>query len=190
MTKKELIHTVRTRLEPGGSTDTTQFHPQEIENAIAKYRSQFLKTVPIGELDYYAKQYTGSVSTDGTNNREYVSLPVQIEDLPGVSKGVVAVTTSQGTDAQFYPMTERDRRLSYGLEVTSVQAGRTGYVVYYDRIEFATNMTQSTVRMMLIPTFDEYTSTENVPLGPFEREIIEMATNYLLGIPEPELKND
>jgi hypothetical protein len=190
MTKKELIYSVKNRIAPGGETDDTRFHPQEIENILAKYRSHFLKSVPKNELDYYAKQYTADVETDATNGRNYVDLPVQIEDLPGVNKGVVSVTTTQGTDAQFYPMTERDRKMGAGLEVDSVRAGRTGYVVYYDRIEFDGEITPDSVRMMLIPTFDEYSLTENVPLAPFEREILELATNYLLGIPEPELKNN
>lgn len=191
MTKNELVHTIRGRLKAGGKTDDTQFHPQLIENVIAKYRSALLKRLRENELDSYAKEYTEAVQTNGTTNRKYVDLPVQIEDLPRVAKGVVSVSTATGYDFRLYPTTEREMKLTDGLECNKVSTSKFGYIVRFDRIDFDPLFSGiTTVRMMLIPTLDEYASTDEVPLGDLEKDVIEGATNYLLGTPPPDLKNN
>jgi len=193
MTKNELIFTIINRVKAGGKVDTTKFHPKQVEEVIAIYRSALLKQVPDRELDYYAKQYTASTSTDETTTRKYVSLTVQIENLPRVAKGIVSVSTEEGYDFRFYPTTEREMKLTDGLESNLVTSSKFGYIVGYDRIDFDkafSSSTIETVRIMAIPTFDEYTSTENVPLGNFEKELIEGVTNFLLGTPEPDLLNN
>jgi len=192
MTKREIIDTVLNRVKEGAKVNSTQFHPKQIESVISQYRSQFLKKLAMSELDYYAKQYTISLSTDGTNGRKIATLPVRTEDINTVSRGIVSVTPATGEYLYMYPITEREIKLTNGLECNQI-VNRIGYVVKYDRIEFdsfATSAGLTSIRAMIIPTFDEYASTDEVPLGKFEKEIIELTTNYLLGVPAPDLKNN
>jgi hypothetical protein len=186
MTKNQLIYTVIDRVKRSGKIDYTKIHPIDVSNVIAKYRSNFIKGLPENELDKFAKSYTESVQSDGTTSRKYVDLSIQIEGLNRVGGGVVSISTSTGYDFKFYPTTERDMKLYNGLEVNDITT-KIGFIVRYDRIDFDTKMdSTATVRLMLIPTFDEYGDTENIPLGKFEKDILEGATNYLLGTPEPE----
>lgn len=196
MTKNEIIYTVLNRVKEGAKVNTTKVHPIDVENTISMYRSALLKNAPLKELDFYTKQYTATLQDDGTNGRKYVDLPVNIEDLNRVSKGVISVSLAAGYDFKFYPITEREMKLYNGLEASTVTGSgtRIGYRTYFDRIEFDTAMSEltdiTTVRLLLIPTFDGYASTDNVPLGKFEKDILEMSANYLLGIPQPDLKNN
>jgi len=189
MTKQELVDSVLIRVDPIGES-TTKFHPQYIENVIAKFRTQFLQRVSEKELGYYSKVYVSqTVNTETTSSRKYVDLPVQIEDLPRPNKGVVSVTKNAASDNFFYPTTERDMKLMQGTETGSVLA-RVGYYVTYDKVYFTSTPGVASVRLFIIPTLDEYTSTENVPLGPLQGDIIMSATEYLLGTPELNLKAD
>jgi hypothetical protein len=186
MKKNQLIYTIIDRVKRSGKVDYTKIHPKDVSNIIAKYRSHFIKGLPENELDKFAEEYTETVQTNATTTRRYVDLPVQIEGLNRIAGGVVSVSTSAGYDFRFYPTTEREMKLYDGLEVNQI-TGRIGFIVRSDKIDFDTSFSGiTTIRMMIIPTFDEYSDTDIVPLGKFEKDILEGATNYLLGTPEPE----
>ena len=190
MTKNQLIYTVIDRVKRSGEIDYTRIHPVDVANVIAKYRSNFIKGLPENELDKFAEEYTESVQTNATTSRKYVDLPVQIEGLNRAGGGVVSVSTSAGYDFRFYPTTEREMKLYDGLEVNLITE-RIGFIVRSDKIDFDITFSGiSTIRMMIIPTFDEYSNTDIVPMGKFEKDILEGATNYLLGTPEPEHLNN
>jgi hypothetical protein len=192
MTKKEYIYLILNRVKEGGKVDTTKIHPKDVEFAIAKYRSHFIKSVPEDELAYYTKPYTISVSTDATTHRKYITLPVQIENLQRLGKGVVNINTLAGYDFKFIPVSEDDFEIDEQLEANLIYP-YISFITRFDRVDFDVAMTTAEITSViahLIPTFDEFEDSDKVPVGNFEREVMELATGYLSMTPEPDLKNN
>lgn|SRR5512133_240547 len=202
MTKAELRDFLKHRL--GGIRDDAKFHPKVIEASIDRAWNQIIYDTFRKNLDlmgFYCKEYKNvAISFDSATNRYYCTLPANIIQLPDLGNGVRRISSMKGHGSSFYPVSEAQRELMEGLEVTQV-SNDVPFVVRETKVEFgdidildysaSTSSTQSRVRMSLVIPFWEYADTDEVhiPAGKDE-QLVELVTQFLIGTPQRDNLND
>jgi len=192
MTKLQLIDLVRKRF------NMEYLDKRYIELVIGRAWSQLLNDVynkNVDYLDFYAKEYTAqTVTLNSTTGRYYANFPAQIVNLQDPAEGVRVVSTTDGSDLEFVPISATEARYMKDLEVDLIDT-LIQYVVYYDKIEFFRNMTASIasegVNMSLVIPFEEYDYDEKIPIPHGQdNNLLIMVAQFLQGtVPENELNN-
>ena len=146
-------------------------HPAIIEAAFNDVYNQIIADLPPAQLkdfEYITKNYEVAIAKDtGVSDRYYSELPVSIISLPRPTKGVIAINSTDGTAFRYYPITERESRLTSNLESGLYDRYWGYYLQGLDKV-FYTRMTATLasagVRMLLAPQFRDFASTDEVPL--------------------------
>jgi len=166
MTKKEHIDQIAYELKKLNY----QNHPAIIEAVINDVYNQIIRDLSPAEIkdfEYYTKNYEVAISKDtGVSERYYSTLPVAVIDLPRPSKGVIAINSTDGTAFRYYPVTERESRLTENLE-SGLYDRYWGYYINRDTVWYVrmtSTLAAGGVRMLLAPQFREFATSDEVPL--------------------------
>jgi hypothetical protein len=188
MTKIEYIDFIRNIV--GGN-----HHRRQVEFAIDVAYQQIITDTNIVDYDtlnIFTKTYTHVlVSQDETSGLYYSDLPAPVMYFRDVNKGIRHINTLQGTDLQFYPMTETEWELIGGTVSGSVHT-LIGYILETGKIWYY-NMPDDIeeVRMRLAVPFTELEDEDDVVMPSGQNvSITQIASDILRGQPPRDTKND
>lgn len=199
MTKKALLELLQKRLGP---VDGKYY--QVVEGYASLAWEQLLNEVfnrDIKGLDFYAKEFSGttkvSVTKDTNRDRYYSTLPCPIVQLSNKNHpfaGVRTISTEQADSLEFCPTNERDEKLK-AYQTSHTIDDMIYFKVRYDKIWYDENMTDLIadygVRMVLVPTFDYYSASEEIPIpGGQSHMFIKMVLEIATGMPPEDVLND
>lgn len=196
MTKKSLIELLQKRLGPVDGK-----HYQVVEGYATLAWQQILYDTfrkDINGLDFYAKEFNGATrvacTLDTNRNRYYSTLPCPIVQLPDKSAGVRTISTAEGDSLEFCPITERVSKLK-SYQTSNLLDGMVYFQVRYDQVWYDENMpaliADYGVRMVLVPTFDYYSESEEIPIPSGQSQVfVEMVVKFAQGTPPEDMLND
>lgn len=186
MTKKEICDTVRNVI--GWQHDRRQ-----VAAVISTIYSMYISDAMdrrVKNFEFLSKEYTDQTVSDDDEG-DYVTLPAAIVGLPTATDGVVSVRNAGSGDLDYFPMSEKDRMLSEGLDSDTINTF-TGYYVVGNKIRLYNHSSSvSTVDLVLAIQFYDFAWTDEVNLpGGRDFNIIDLAINRLLNAPPEPLKTE
>lgn len=190
MTKQEHIDFIRNEIGQ-------DFHYKQVEIAIDHVYRQVAHNVTregVDGFDFLTKEYSPvTVTLDSTTQRYYSLLPEEIIQFTDPNEGIRNINTTQGTDLNFYPTSERNVMLTAGLALDNVMT-RIGYYVRHDRVWYY-NMDPGVagvgVRMVLAVPFTAYGDDDAVSLPSGQDfNIIQAAIDMLLQKQPEKIRED
>lgn len=197
MTKQQLIETVKLRLKK--VDETKIFDPRLLEQYISKAWNQLLYysfQKGTSDLWTYSKEYKAqTITKDVDTNIYYTTLPAALANIPKKEKGVLLISTTQGSDVEFVPTNEKMLRYTRDLEIDLVDDTiyfkvyiQEGKVEYYN---MTAAIAAAGVRMRLVIPFEEWADGDklSIPEGR-DQDLINWTVQFALGTPEPDLKSD
>ena len=145
-------------------------HKAIIEAVANDVYNQLIYDTPPKDLDFFefiTKDVELAVTQDVNSERYYSSLDgYDIVQLKNPQQGVVAINSKKGTGFRLYPTTEKEVRLSSGLESGQVDI-YYGYYVHRDKIwyvNYNATIAAAGVRASLALQFKDFALTDEVPL--------------------------
>jgi len=196
MNKKKIIELLQERL---GEIDGKYY--QVVEGYATQAWQQLLHDVyrkDVNGLDFYAKEFSGvskiTVVKDEYRNLYYSAFPCPIVQFPDKSAGIIDISTEQATALEFCPCTYRDFMLKNTQTSDTLDTDIIYFVPRYDKVWYDRTMTDLIagygVRMLLVPSFDYYSETEELPIpGGQAQMFVNMVLEFARGKPPEILLN-
>lgn len=194
MTQAQYIDLIYNMLSPVDKTG--RFHKAQIEAVCDVVYSTLLSRSNddiLGDLDLYSKEYTGQTATlDGTRGIYYVTLPVAIVPIPGITSGIREINTATGLDLDFIPTKELEMYYADGSAAHTAD-DTIGYWLQGNKIWFDESMTAAIaaagVRIILLPRFSSYARTDNVNIpGATDVEFVQQVLQLISPTQAVDLK--
>lgn len=195
MTKQQLIDAIIHRLAGGDLVPEQigKFHPVVVEKYVDSVWASILYQVyrkNDGSLDLYTKTYSATVLTDTALALDYVSLPVQVVELPD-NNGIRMISAKQD-QSWSVPLVPQQYQSAYAnMEISEVHDDPFAFVVG-SKIYFK-NLDRDVTQMLLslVIPFSAYDDDDNVYI-PSSRgmDLMDMVYRAMLQVPEEDMAND
>jgi hypothetical protein len=122
----------------------------------------------------------------------YSLLPVSVIQLPDAANGVRRITGMQNHYTTEYIPLKRDSWDIWVRNNVAATSKENGYCVRIDRVEYFKKPIHETVKMDIIPMYDAYDDTDDIPIpSGADVKLLEIMINLMQGVqPSDKINNN
>ena len=170
MIKEKLIKLVQSKFTGVNATADTrnQYHPLYIEQYLNMAFNTLIYTTfrkDLSNLDQYCKTYHDvPVLHEESTDTYYSLLPVPVVQLPDAANGVRRISGMQNKYTTEYIPLKRDSWDIWAQNNVAQTSKENGYCPRIDRVEYFRKPIHDAVKMDILPLFDSYESTDDIPI--------------------------
>jgi len=195
MTKQNLIDLIIHRLAGGDLVPEQigKFHPGVVEKFVDTIYSAILYSIyrsNDSSLDLYTKQYSVAVSTDTVVNRNYITLPAPVVELPD-NKGIRMITAKQDHSFSIPVVSQQFLAAFNGMDIRFMHedpfAWSVGNRIYFHNLD--ADMTS--LYLTIVVPFSTYADSDviNIPSSK-GMDLVDMVFQAMIKVPEEDVAND